>query len=622
MAKAESENVRDILVSRAAVDGTAFALLYDIYFERIFSYCVSRVRLRQIAEDFTSATFLTAVKTIFKFQGKTRIEFANWLYAIATAKINSYLSKKQTIERLMATEGEIQQAAITPLGNALRHWPAMHNIILRLKPEEQSVITLRFFENLTIDRIAEITGLKPDGVRLRIAKALGNIGLFNTEKQFEDAVKKLDINDAPDSRHKEKLRAKVLDSFDSARRRKSLAFLYIAVAAVVLIAIGFILQYAPAGKTPLPLKKLIKPPPAAVPANLPMEQKEKSRLEIIRQFADEENIAELVKILEGNDVAARLLAAKYLAELTDTNVVDMMRPADRAAKQAESNQPVVQKIEQSPSIRTINMSQAMTIGGIVVDERLAPVENAEVKVRVNWDSNSQLSAVDINGIFETDVNGIWRCESFPQDACRAEVIVTHPDYVLQEGYRPAIIEELKNFSFVTFLEKGVTVTGRVLDWEQKPLQATVTKGAGGRENPVLCDPNGWFRFDNIAPSIEVFTVQCKGAAPQVRQVDVGPNMPPMVFNLEPAKTIRARVVDINDVPLKDVHIKVSSWHGLGSLNFEITTDANGFFRWTESPADEVLFDLYKPGYIRINNFGMTSENDYVITLPTDTDETQ
>jgi hypothetical protein len=34
----------------------------------------------------------------------------------------------------------------------------------------------------------------------------------------------------------------------------------------------------------------------------------------------------------------------------------------------------------------------------------------------------------------------------------------------------------------------------------------------------------------------------------------------------------------------------------------------------EAPADEVLFDLYKPGYMRISSFGMTSKNDYVITL--------
>jgi len=616
MAKAESENVRDILVSRAAVDGTAFALLYDIYYERIFSYCISRVRLRQIAEDFTSTTFLTAAQTISKFQGKTRIGFSNWLYTIATAKINSYLRKKHTIDRLIATEAEIQQGTIT--------WPALHNAILKLKPEEQTVIALRFFENLTIDRIAEITGLRPDGVRFRIAKALENIKLFNTEKQFEDAVKKLDIDNVPDAGHKEKLRAKVLAAFDSAGRKKYRALLYFLAAAVVLITAGLALQYYPADKTPLPLRHTVKPPKPAAEANLVPQQEERTRLETIKQFAAEKNIAELLKILEGNDLTARLLAAKYLAELTDSNVVDIMRLAQPAEKKAEANKPTVQKIEQqkAPSIKTIEISQIMTIGGLVMDEQLKPVENAEVKVRVDSDPNSQLPVVDTDEVFKTDVNGIWRSESFPQDACQAEVMVTHPNYIPQEGYRPAIVEELKNFSFVTFLEKGVTITGRVLDWEQKPLQATVTKGAGGRENPVICDPNGWFQFNNIAPSIEVFTVQCKGAAGQVRQIDVGPNMPPMIFNLEPAKTIRARVVDINGMPLKDVHIKVSSWHGFSSLNFETTTDANGFFRWTEAPADEVLFELYKPSYIRINNFGMTSENDYVITLLADTDETQ
>ncbi len=690
MAKAESENVRDILVGRAAVDGTAFALLYDIYYERILSYCVSRLRQRQIAQDFTSATFLAAVQKIPKFRGKTRIEFANWLYSIATAKINSYLSKKQTIERLMATEAEIQQDTIT--------WPMLHNAILKLKPRQQTVIALRFFENLNIDRIAEITGLRPDSVRFRIAGAIENIKPVDTEKQLEDVIKKIDIDDIPDSWHKEKLRAKVLDSFDSARRRKSLAFLYITSAAAVLITIGLVLRYYPTGKTPLPVKKLMKPLPTAVPVNLPPEQKERTRLETIKQYAAEENIPELLKILEGNDLTARLLVAKYLAEITDSNVADIMRLVQPAEKQADVSKPAVQKSEEQKSILvavtdkktklplsgvslqislngkkelnegvtdangqyllalpaeplnqlqiraaaegyaamkmqrqsavteeaavSFEMSQVSQIGGLVVDEQLNPVENAEVKVQVGWDFNSQVPVVDMDEIFKTDVNGIWRSGSFPEDACRAAVKVTHPNYILQEGYRPAIVEELKNFSYVTFLEKGVAVAGRVLDWEQKPLRATVTKRTSSRQNPVICEPNGWFRFDNVAPSIEVFTVQCKGAAPQVRQVDVGPNMPPMDFSLEPANTIRAKVVDIDGTPLKDVHVRVESWMGFDTLNFETKTDTNGFFQWTDAPPDEVLFDLYKPGYVRINSFEMMSKNDYVITLLAGTDEAE
>jgi hypothetical protein len=540
------------------------------------------------------------------------------LYAIATTKINSYLSKKSTVEKLITTETENRQDVIS--------WPTLHIAILKLKLDEQAIVALRFFENLTIDRIAEITGFRPDNVRIKIAKAIESMKLADTEKQFENLVRRLDINAVPDAGHKDKLRAKMLVAFDIARRQKNQRVVFYAVSAVILLIVtGLALQYYNKGSSPV-MKKLVKHSPiSSVVENPPtVTSEEKSRLEKIRQLAAEENIAELLKILDGDDLTARLLAAKYLAELTDSNITDIIKLTNKVEKQAEISQPVVQKIESPKPLltKTINnISQMMiTIGGSVVDEQLMPVENAEVRVRVSWDSGSQFPAVDINGIFKTDVNGNWRCENFPQDACRAEVMVNHPDYIAQEGYKPAILEELKKFSYVTFLEKGIAVTGRVFDWKQRPLQATVFKGADGRESSVICDSNGWFRFENLAPSIEVFTVQCKGAAPQIRQIDIGPNIPPMFFTLEPAGTIRARVIDVNKMPLEGVHIKVSAWHGFGSLNFETTTDANGFFCWTDAPADEVLFDLYKPGYIRINSFAMTSDNDYVITLLADTDE--
>jgi hypothetical protein len=91
-------------------------------------------------------------------------------------------------------------------------------------------------------------------------------------------------------------------------------------------------------------------------------------------------------------------------------------------------------------------------------------------------------------------------------------------------------------------------------------------------------------------------------------------MPPVIFNLEPANTIRGRVIDVNGVPIKDVYIEVSLWHGFNLLNFETKTDTNGFFLWADAPADEVLFNLSKPGYLSIRDFGMKSRNDYVTTL--------
>ena len=256
MAKIDSENIRDPLVSRAAVDSAAFALLYDIYYERIFNYCVSRIRVRQIAEDLTSATFIAAAENASKFRGKTRTEFANWLYTVATAKINLYLIKKQTREKLMATTAEIQAAQTqSPEPDAIT-WPMLHNSILKLKLKDQTIITLRFFENLTAARIAEIIGSRPDTVRLRIARTLENTKMFNTEKWLEDTVKKLDMDNAPDLAHKEKLRAKILVSFNAGSKKKQQTFLYFLVAAIVLITAGILPLFYQSGQKKKRLHRL------------------------------------------------------------------------------------------------------------------------------------------------------------------------------------------------------------------------------------------------------------------------------------------------------------------------------------------------------------------------------
>lgn len=706
MAKGESEeNVRDIsakegadkLVSRSAADSAAFALLYDIYYEKIFSYCVGRVRVRQIAEDLTSTTFLSAAQNISGFQGKTRTEFADWLYAIATKKINTQLGKKQTVKKLITAEiQDLRSDTIT--------WPMLHNAILKLAPKEQTIIALRFFEGLTAARIAEITGSRPDAVRLRIARALENIKMFgstglaevNTGKQFEDTVKKLDIDNIPDSAHKERLRAKILSAFNSASRKKHRALLYSLAAAIVLITAGLALWFYSGAKTPLPLRHTAKPPKPAAEANLPLPQEERTRLEKIRLLAAEKDIPGLLEILKGSDPTAKLLAAKFLAELTDSNAADIIKLAAPPEKTGTSKETAAQQkdkqqktllikttekktnlpladvalqirfadrkdlieaptdnngqyllvvpgesfnrfqikasregyatmriIRQSsgqsallfmPDVISFEMSGAIEISGIVKNEQLEPIEGAEIRVYVDFSYNPEMPLVDTGGEFKTDANGVWKCSSFPEDSCQASIMITHPDYVSQDTYRPAIVEQLKDFSYVTVLEKGVTVTGRVLDLQQKPLQATVGKGPDRRGNPATCDPNGWFRFENVAPIAEVFTAQCAGAAPQMQQVDIGPNMPPIVFSLEPAKTIRGRIVDINDTPVENVYVRVSSWHGFALLNFETRTDANGFFRWNDAPDDEVLFNLSKPGYMSASNFAMTSQNDYVITL--------
>ncbi len=91
MAKTVERNNNDDLVLRARTDADALGRLYDLYYKRIYRFCLYRVFERDTAEDLTSTIFLQLAQSMGKFTGKTERDFANWLYRIAANHSNSYI---------------------------------------------------------------------------------------------------------------------------------------------------------------------------------------------------------------------------------------------------------------------------------------------------------------------------------------------------------------------------------------------------------------------------------------------------------------------------------------------------------------------------------------------------
>ena len=51
-------------------------------------------------------------------------------------------------------------------------WPTLYAAIVRLKPEHQTMVTLRFFEDMDYDEIARIVDAKPGTVRVALHRIL------------------------------------------------------------------------------------------------------------------------------------------------------------------------------------------------------------------------------------------------------------------------------------------------------------------------------------------------------------------------------------------------------------------------------------------------------------------
>ena len=183
MAKRFKQTDIDEIVIRARVEAEALSQLYDLYYGRILSFCVHRLFSKETAEDVTSTIFLEVARRIRHFNGRTEQDFRNWLYAIAANQANAYIRKSIRRKRLLAEAADLITAART--GKTPEpDWPMLYAAILKLKPEHQTIITLRFFENMEYEQIAKILDTRKTTLRVTVHRILGKLQKY-METVFE-----------------------------------------------------------------------------------------------------------------------------------------------------------------------------------------------------------------------------------------------------------------------------------------------------------------------------------------------------------------------------------------------------------------------------------------------------
>ena len=177
MAKIVKRTNTDDLVLRAGMEADAFARLYELYYERIFRFCVHRLFSKEVAEDVTSTVFLEVARRIRSFTGRTEQDFRNWLLRIAANKANAYIRKTSRRKQLLAEAAASMTASTTENAenSSEADWPRLYQAILRLKLEHQTIITLRFFENLEFEQIGRIINAREATVRVTLHRILNKL---------------------------------------------------------------------------------------------------------------------------------------------------------------------------------------------------------------------------------------------------------------------------------------------------------------------------------------------------------------------------------------------------------------------------------------------------------------
>lgn len=163
----------------------AFNKIYDYYYSKLSSYVFRRVLGPEITEDIVSNTFFKVLKNMKKFKWKSAAQFNGWMYRIATNEVNEYFRKKDRYTFSPPQDLEeyfFESSDATSLHDDIRRkvdieqdFAEIAGIIQGLKPLEQSLIHLRFFEDMSLTEISLVVKKSENAVRVSLHRALKKI---------------------------------------------------------------------------------------------------------------------------------------------------------------------------------------------------------------------------------------------------------------------------------------------------------------------------------------------------------------------------------------------------------------------------------------------------------------
>src|SRR6202011_366090 len=143
-----------LLVEAAQADLSKFDVLYELHFDRVYFFIVSRVHDRTIAEDLTSEVFHKALANLPNYQWRGT-PFAAWLFRIASNAIVDQFKRsdhEQPADELNEVSAQPDLAS-TELDFIERHVHVLR-IIEQLPEIQRRVVCERFVEERSIREIA------------------------------------------------------------------------------------------------------------------------------------------------------------------------------------------------------------------------------------------------------------------------------------------------------------------------------------------------------------------------------------------------------------------------------------------------------------------------------------
>lgn len=175
------------LITQARDDPAAFATLYERYIRRIYGFVFRQVGGDSaLAQDITAVTFEQALRHLRRYQWRG-VSFGAWLYRIARNEIAQHF-RRNAVTRFIGSIFPVHSVDLEQAVQTQQEYSAIHMALARLSTGDRDVISLRFFEELSHDEIAQVLGCSVQNVYVRLHRALNRLRQQLEALQREEKV--------------------------------------------------------------------------------------------------------------------------------------------------------------------------------------------------------------------------------------------------------------------------------------------------------------------------------------------------------------------------------------------------------------------------------------------------
>lgn len=149
-----------------------FEYLYRKYYPMINNFVYHRVPDLNVKNEIVSNIFFKAMSklNLFRILEQKRTSFSAWLFRIAISEINQYFRDRKRAEHIqkMYFDNNLQ---VEETGYPL-DFEMIRKKMLVLKPQEQNLIALRYFEKMSYQQMSEILKKSEGALKVQIHRTL------------------------------------------------------------------------------------------------------------------------------------------------------------------------------------------------------------------------------------------------------------------------------------------------------------------------------------------------------------------------------------------------------------------------------------------------------------------